>query len=266
MHLKHFPLFRLFNRKPRGQGVYLWLAGCQTGCLHFRQSLHTKLLNILLIFHTFDPRNIFYICLTDSWILFHRQEHGQLFLKCLAEKDSCTGKKSNQLAKKTMIQRFFPLKHLISNNIDQVRPLGRWKGACCRWISWLWSTWPVRSELLWGGHNPLIWVFDFLFVFNLSTLCFVWLYKRRAFNMNMINFSSLWFPLLGLFLSVDDCHNFSQPDLPGSQVFDLTTMTWTETGSLPEGMDGNALVAINRGPWAGQVWLEIKSNMRTEIW
>ena len=106
MHLKHFPLFRLFNRKPRGQGVYLWLAGCQTGCLHFRQSLHTKLWNILLIFHTFDPRNIFYICLNDSWIIFHRQEHGQLFLKCLAEKDSCTGKKSNQLTKKTMIQRF----------------------------------------------------------------------------------------------------------------------------------------------------------------
>ena len=71
--------------------------------------------------------------------------------------------------------------------------------------------------------------------------------------------------MLGLFLSVDDCHKLSQPDLPGSQVFDLTTMTWTETGSLPEGMDGNALVAINRGPWAGQVWLEIKSNMRTEI-
>ena len=71
--------------------------------------------------------------------------------------------------------------------------------------------------------------------------------------------------MLELFLSVDDCHNFSQPDLPGSQVFDLTTMTWTETESLPEGMDGNALVAINRGPWAGQVWLEIKSNMRTEI-
>ena len=53
-------------------------------------------------------------------------------------------------------------------------------------------------------------------------------------------------PLLGLFLSFDDCHKCSQPDLPGSQVFDLTTMTWTETGSLPEGMNGNALVAINR--------------------
>ena len=70
-----------------------------------------------------------------------------------------------------MIPRFVPLKPLISNNIDQVRPLGRWKGACCRWISWLWSTWPVRSELLWGGHNPLIWVlmaFIYLFVFSLS--------------------------------------------------------------------------------------------------
>ena len=65
-----------------------------------------SMIEYLLIFHTFDPRNIFYICLTDSWILFHRQEHGQLFLKCLAEKDSCTGKKSNQLTKKTMIQRF----------------------------------------------------------------------------------------------------------------------------------------------------------------
>lgn len=50
-------------------------------------------------------------------------------------------------------------------------------------------------------------------------------------------------------------HGFGQPDpsdLSSSEVFDLTTMTWTETGSLPEGMDGNALVAINRGPWAGQ--------------
>ena len=37
------------------------------------------------------------------------------------------------------------------------------------------------------------------------------------------------------------------------QVFDLTTMSWSETGSLPEGMDGNALLAIERGPWAGQV-------------
>ena len=71
--------------------------------------------------------------------------------------------------------------------------------------------------------------------------------------------------MLGLFLSVDDCNKFSQPDLPGSQVFDLTTMTWTETGSLPEGMNGNALVVINRVPWAGQVWVEVKSNMRMEI-
>ena len=127
---------------------------------------------------------------------------------------------------------------------------------------WAPLRWTQSPDLDFDGF----YISNFLFVVSLSTLCFVWLYKRRAFNMNMINFSSLWFPLLGLFLSVDDCHKLSQSDPPGSQVFDLTTMTWTETGSLPEGMDGNALVAINRGPWAGQVWLEIKSNMRTEIW
>jgi len=51
-------------------------------------------------------------------------------------------------------------------------------------------------------------------------------------------------------------HGFGQPDpsdLSTAEVFDLTTMSWSETGSLPEGMDGNALLAIERGPWAGQV-------------
>ena len=39
------------------------------------------------------------------------------------------------------------------------------------------------------------------------------------------------------------------------QVFDMATMSWSETGSLPEGVDGNALLPIERGPWAGQVSL-----------
>ena len=169
MHPKHFPLFRLFNRKPRGQGVYLWLAGCQTGCLHFRQSLHTKLWNIFFI--PFYPRNIFYILLNYSYSLFTDRNMDSSSWNAQRRKILARVRKAE--VKKSMIQRFVPLKHLISNNIDQVRPLGRWKGACCRWISWLWSTWPVRSELLWGGHNPLIWVLmaSIFLIFCLFLIC-----------------------------------------------------------------------------------------------
>jgi len=51
-------------------------------------------------------------------------------------------------------------------------------------------------------------------------------------------------------------HGMGEPDpsdLSTAEVFDLASMSWSETGSLPEGMDGNALLPIERGPWAGQV-------------
>ena len=57
-------------------------------------------------FHTLLPSQYFLYSFELFILSIHRQEHGQLFLKCSAEKDSCTGKKSNQQIKKTTIQRF----------------------------------------------------------------------------------------------------------------------------------------------------------------
>ena len=170
--------------------------------------------------------------------------------------------------KKMMIQRFFPLKHLISNNIDQVRPLGRWKGACCRWISWLWSTWPVRSELLWGGHNPLIWVlmaFIYLFVFSLShhvlfgfirgeLLTWTWSFFLNLISLAWVVFVCWWLqqilPTWSTWLTgVWPHHN----DLDGD---------WESA----RGNEWKRACRHQQGPWAGQVWVEIKSNMRMEIW
>ena len=43
----------------------------------------------------------------------------------------------------------------------------------------------------------------------------------------------------------------------------MATMSWSETGSLPEGMDGNVLLPIERGPWAGQVFSPILKKKTT---
>ena len=126
-------------------------------------------------FIPFYPRNIFYILLNYSYSLFTDRNMDSSSWNAQRRKILARVRKAENKNKKRMIPRFVPLKHLISNNVDQVRPLGRWKGSCCRWISWLWSTWPVRSELLWGGHNPLIWVLMALIflIFCLFLVCHI---------------------------------------------------------------------------------------------
>jgi hypothetical protein len=42
-------------------------------------------------------------------------------------------------------------------------------------------------------------------------------------------------------------------DLATAEILDLATLTWRETAALPWGMDGSTLVAVERGPWSGQV-------------
>ena len=148
-----------------------------------RRFLHEK--NIY--FFPPDPHELF------------RPEVGQPFHRWTVGRDFCTGNsKTNQGSMSPFkfdsdIVKYFSF-------IQKLCPPWRWKSACSRRLSWLWTAWPIGSEHCGGEHGVRFWLVE-----------------------------------------------------TKLQVFDLTTMSWSETGSLPEGMDGNALLAIERGPWAGQV-------------
>ena len=145
----------------------------------------------------FARRNIYFFP-PDPHELF-RPELGQPFHRWTVGRDFCTGNsKTNQGSMSPFkfdsdIVKYFSF-------IQKLCPPWRWKSACSRRLSWLWTAWPIGSEHCGGEHGVRFWLVE-----------------------------------------------------TKLQVFDLTTMSWSETGSLPEGMDGNALLAIERGPWAGQV-------------
>ena len=92
MHLKHFPFFQVIQQKTKRGGRISMIGRLSDRMFTFSTiSTHQTL---EYFFHTLLPSQYFLYSFELFILFIHRQEHGQLFLKCSAEKDSCTGKKS----------------------------------------------------------------------------------------------------------------------------------------------------------------------------